>query len=204
MNRAFYGLQRLTFIPLAKIFFRARFTGPPLPEEGPYIVAANHESFIDPVILQMVTKRRLHYMMISSYYFKPGLLNRYSRIMRCIPVMEGRQNREAIRSALEVLAAGRPVGIFPQGAIRPSGSLREGMLGTALLALKSGVPVFPARIRGTAKILPRGARFLRPGTIEVRLGEAVPYQAIDPGAYASRHDFLAAVTDSVMAAIRVL
>ena len=196
-------MQILTAATLLKVFFRFKVTGPSVPSSGPVIVAANHESFIDPVVLQIGVRRRLHYLMSSDFYFKTGL-NRYARIMRCIPVMEGRFNREALRSALEVLEAGHALGIFPQGMIRPSGDVEEGMRGIALLASKSGVPVIPARILGTGRALPRGARFIRPTPLELRRGIPQVYQEPDPMAGRPRRMHLVEITESVMSAIENL
>ena len=202
-NRLFFRLQVLGFRPLLKVFFRFKVHGPPLPASGPLIVAANHESFMDPVILQLGVNRRLHYLMSSDFYFKP-FLNRYSRIMRCIPVMEERFNREAIRSGLEVLADGRPIGIFPQGMIRPSGDVEAGMRGIAMLAAKSEAPIIPVRIRGTGRALPKGARIIRLKRIEIYRGEPLAYQAPSPGSGRSRRSHLAGITDAVMQAIENL
>jgi 1-acyl-sn-glycerol-3-phosphate acyltransferase len=202
-NRIFFRLQILTVVPLLKVFFRFKSHGLPIPASGPVIVAANHESLIDPVILQAAVSRRLHYLMSSDFYFKP-VMNRYSRIMRCIPVMEERFNREAIRTGIEVLAAGRALGVFPQGMIRPSGDVEAGMRGIAMLAAKSGASVIPVRIRGTGRALPRGARFIRPTRLEVHRGDPVEYQAPSPGSGRSRRGYLVEFTESVMNAIENL
>ena len=185
--------------PLLKLFFRFQSYGEAVPGEGPIIVAANHASFLDPVVLQAGVSRRLHYLMTSLYYYKP-LLNAYSRCMRCIPVMEGSVNREALEKSLEVLHEGRCIGVFPQGEIRPEEDRSHGMRGIALLAARSGAPVLPVRIRGTGRALPRGSRFPKPVKITVHRGR--PFFVRLPAARGrSRRDRLAAATASIMDAI---
>lgn len=169
VNRLFFRFQTLGVGLFLKVAFRLSVQGPALPDNGPLIVAANHESLIDPVVLQIAVKRRLHYLMTSDFYFKP-LLKRYVGIMRCIPVMEEQLNREALRAALGVLDAGRPIGIFPQGGLKEAGDFSAAFPGIALLAVKSGAPVVPVRISGTSRAWPRGARFFHPAKIDVRIG----------------------------------
>lgn len=154
-------------------------------------------------MLQASVKRRLHFLMTSDYYFKP-VLNRYSRIMRAIPVMEERFNREAIRAALDVLAAGKPIGVFPQGELRAEGRLGQGMRGTALLAEKSGAPLYPVKLRGTGRALPVGARFIRPAAVEVRIGEPIKASDLEEESHTSRHGRLQTITAELMERIKRL
>lgn len=173
------------------------------PDCGPFIIAANHASLMDPVVLQAAVKRRLHFLMTSDYYFKP-VLNRYARIMRAIPVMEERFNREAIRAALEVLASGRPIGVFPQGELRAEGRIGQGMRGTALLAEKSGAPLYPVKLRGTGRALPVGARFIRPAAVEVQIGRPINVGDLQKETRTSRHGRLQTITAELMERIQRL
>lgn len=201
-NRFFYRSQRWLGIPLLKLLFRFRTRGDPTPREGPLIVAANHASFLDPVVLQAGVGRRLHFLMTSLYYFHP-LLNRYARAMRCIPVMEGKMNREALASGLEVLAAGRCVGVFPQGEIRPEGDLSGGMRGVALLAARARVPVLPVRIRGTGEALPKGGRV--PRLVRITLHRGAPFcVSLTAGHGRAKREVLTAAAEAIMEAIRKL
>ncbi|MHC4946601.1 MAG: lysophospholipid acyltransferase family protein [Planctomycetota bacterium] len=202
-NRIFYSLQVFFIGAFLKVFCRMKVCGEKLPPRGPLIVAANHESLIDPVVLQIALRRRMHYLMTSDFYFKPWM-NRYFRVMRCIPVMEERFNREALRSALDVLSAQRPIGIFPQGGLREAGDFSCDNHGIALLAKKSRNPVYPVRIIGTGRVLPRGARILHPSPIEVRVGPPL-FPAKDgdvPGN--QKRQYLKTVTSRIMNAISKL
>lgn len=194
-NRLFYGAGRAVAALVLRVFYGFTARGPQPPDEGPFIIAANHESFLDPVVLQYaVRRRRLHFMMTTLFYHT-RLLNRFSCAMRAVPVEEGSPNRRSLRLALEVLDAGRPIAIFPQGGRMDAGDLSGGFKGVAFLIRKAGVPIVPARITGTGKALPRGARFLRPARIGVRLGSALDLEA---GAG------LDEITVAIMSAIRDL
>jgi len=198
-NRLFFSCSRGLVSVVMRVFFGFRTSGPQPPDRGPWIIAANHESFLDPVILQFaVKKRRIHYMMSDTYYYT-RTLNLFSKAMRCIPVAENGLNRDSLRLGLDVLAAGRPVGIFPQGGRMAAGDLSGGFKGVAFLARKSGVPVIPARIVGTGKALPAGSRFLRPARISVVLG--APLDFAGP---AGRRPGLESITDTIMSGIQSL
>jgi 1-acyl-sn-glycerol-3-phosphate acyltransferase len=193
----------MSLYPLFRLIFRFKVRGPQPPMEGPLIVAANHASLVDPVMLQVALRRRLHYLMTSDYYFKP-FFNRYSRIMRCIPVMEGDFNRQAIQSSLDVLAAGHAIGVFPQGGLNDHVDADSGLRGIGLLIARSKVPVMPVRIRGTARVLPRGASIVRLHSVDVHLGEPRFFHDLERPARASRHHRLERVTRAVMSAIAEL
>lgn len=200
-NRLFYHTQRLCFDLILKVLCRFKVTGTPPVGEGGLIIASNHNSLIDPVVLQVAVRRRMHYLMTSDYYFVP-LLNLYSRIMRCIPVMEERFNREALREAMRVLDHGRTIGIFPQGGLMPEGDFSGGMRGISLLISQSKVPVLPVRISGTAGAFPKGARMIRPKPISVSIGKPVlPDDLTRPDDFPNRREYMDALTIAVMKAI---
>jgi 1-acyl-sn-glycerol-3-phosphate acyltransferase len=196
-NRLFYACGSCFARLVLKVFFRFRVSGARPPESGPFIIAANHESFLDPLVLQLaLTERRIHYMMTATLYYT-RTFNLFSSAMRCIPVEENGLNKESLRLGLEVLEAGRPLGIFPQGARMPAGDVTGGFnKGAAFLARKSGVPVIPARLDGTGRALPRGARFLRPARISVVLGAPLDFT----GLAAQRPD-LDSMTAAIMSGI---
>lgn len=143
--------------------------------DGPVIVAANHESFLDPPLLQlMVGRRRLHFMMTESFYYM-RTLNRFCNAMRCVAVKQDGLNKTSINLALEVLNAGKPVAIFPQGARMAPDDLSSASKGVAFLARRSKVPVVPVRLRGAGRALPRGAWLPRPHRVSAHMGEPIDF-----------------------------
>ncbi len=169
----------------------------PIPE-GPVLLAANHRSYIDPLVLGQVTTRRVTFMMKAKYYDRPAL-NWFCRMSRCIVVDEAGDKKASLRDTEAALAAGHVVGIFPEGHIPEDGRPLPPQPGIAWLARRTGVPVIPVHIGGTRDVLRKGRR--RPGLARLTLRTGEPLRAADyPDGRAGQQAF---VTD-LMAAIQRL
>jgi 1-acyl-sn-glycerol-3-phosphate acyltransferase len=123
-----------------------------LPRVGAGIVVCNHISSVDPLLLQSASPQRLIiWMMAKEYMGLPGL-GWCFRTLGVIPVDRGGRDTSSLRAALRALAAGRILGIFPEGRINEAG---DDMLpfhtGAALMAIKAKVPVYPAFQDGTQR-----------------------------------------------------
>jgi 1-acyl-sn-glycerol-3-phosphate acyltransferase len=127
-----------------------------IPLRGGVLVAANHTSLADPPILQAFFPRHLTFLMAERFYFVPALTWLF-RFWGCIPVQDQGVNRAALRAAADALAAGRALGVFPEGGLSRDGLVHDAQPGVALLALRTGVPILPVGIAGIE-------RFLRPDT----------------------------------------
>jgi len=160
--------------------------------DGPVILAANHRSFLDPLVLGCAVERRVTYMMTARYYDKPSI-NWFFRMSRCIVVDDKVDNKKALRDSLEVLQAGHVLGIFPEGHISPDGELQPAQPGMAWLARRTGAPVFPVWLGGTREALARGSGRLRLSHVSVKVG--APRLAADFG---EGRGALEAFTDAVM------
>ena len=121
-----------------------------LPRSGPAILVSNHTCGIDHLILQAGTRRVLGFMIAQEYY-DHRLYSPFCKAIGCIPVKRDGRDQTALRAALRALKDGRVVPIFPEGRINPSSGLEfhEAKQGAAYIALRAGVPVIPAYIRGT-------------------------------------------------------
>jgi 1-acyl-sn-glycerol-3-phosphate acyltransferase len=161
-------------------------------------VIANHPSHADPAFLTAGCRRWIHFLQAREYY-DVFLLRRLFRLWGCIPVTRGGRDKHAIREALERLRQGAVVGLFPEGDLTPAGAdrLRQGHPGTALLALRGRVPVFPAFIVGGPQTRGVVADWVcRARGVRVRFGPP-----IDLSAYYGRplaHALLREVTDLFM------
>ena len=149
-----------------------------VPADGALIVAANHVSYLDPAVLGATLPRPAHFIMVGGIWRKTGL-NWFFRGMRSIPVdREGLMSRSALKAALDALARGEVVGIFPEGGrALPDGSV-PALAGVALLARRSGAPVLPTGISGTFEALPRGRAIPRICKIRVRFGPLVRHEGL--------------------------
>ncbi|NMB00515.1 MAG: 1-acyl-sn-glycerol-3-phosphate acyltransferase [Firmicutes bacterium] len=119
-----------------------------VPLEGGAIVAGTHTSMLDPVGIAIALKRPVHFMGKVELFKFPPLAWLFKRL-HAFPVKRGLADREAIRIAQERVSQGNVLGIFPEGTRNNSA---EDLLplqgGTALIAIKTGVPVIPAVVSG--------------------------------------------------------
>ena len=114
--------------------------------EGPVLYAVNHPSTTDPIFIHLISRKPMSVMIDSKISTIP-VLGAYMRKMRQIEVIRGNgQGDEILKQAVRMLAAGRSVVIFPEGAISPPEGFAPVHSGVARLALQSGVPVVPIGI----------------------------------------------------------
>jgi 1-acyl-sn-glycerol-3-phosphate acyltransferase len=142
-----------------------------LPASGPFIVAANHHNYLDGVVLAVAIPRPISFLVAPRVYRATPIHPILHRHVGSIPINLERPDVGALRRALGALAAGRIVGIFPEGPFSVRGVLEAGLHGVALLALRSGAPVVPAGIRGTYQALVGRRGYVpRPHPIAVTFG----------------------------------
>jgi len=121
-----------------------------LPAHGPAILICNHTSAVDPLLLQVASPRLITWMMAREYYSIRALRWFFDRIS-IIPVDRSGRDFAATRSAFRDLEAGRILGIFPEGRIIPGRQVSAFQTGAALIATKSGAPIFPAALEGSMR-----------------------------------------------------
>ena len=137
------GIWRPVWL-IARLLWRIEIVGriPP----GACVVAANHESVLDPPLLALATKRPLRFLAKEELWSnRPGAW--LMDALGAVPVARGREGYVAIDRAEELIRAGEAVAIFPEGSVRGGTWTR----GAARLALATGVPLVPVRIVGTAR-----------------------------------------------------
>ncbi|HSE92645.1 MAG TPA: lysophospholipid acyltransferase family protein [Methylomirabilota bacterium] len=194
-----YRLLRAPVRAALERFFDLRVDGlAHVPPRGPYIVAANHHNYLDGVVLAVTAPAPVGFLVMPRVWNATPLHPLLHRHLGSIPLRLGRPDAGALRAALAALQDGRVVGIFPEGPFSVRGRLEPGLPGVALLALRSGVPVVPAGIRGTFEALV-GRRFHVPRRhpLRVRFGAPRRFTARGDAARATR----LAVTDRIMADI---
>ena len=132
-----------------------------MPKTGPVLLAANHQSFLDPPVIGFaITVRHLDYVARAGLFASPvfgGLI----RALNAIPISEEGPDTAAIREILRRLEAGRAVLIFPEGSRTPDGAIRDFKRGVAVLVGRSSCPVMPVAIEGVFDTWPRSSRWPR-------------------------------------------
>lgn len=174
-----YALLWLAANLFFRVWLRLRVRGRPRPfPKGALVVAANHCSFIDPLILGVTVPRRVVFLVTSSVYYLP-FYRPFMWLFGCIPVHEGSVNVEAIHAALAALRRGQVVGIFPEGGLADDGRMKEGAIGVASLLLLGDAPVQTIAIVGTHEALPRGVKVPRPVRVEIRYSDVIRPADVD-------------------------
>ncbi len=137
-----------------------------LPDKGPVIIAANHVSNWDPLIIAVAIERPVHYM-AKSELFNNILLGKLLYKVNAFPVKRGAADRKAIKNALDILRQGEILGMFPEGTRNKTGEEIKLQLGVAMLVLKAKAPVVPVACLGTNRKFPIG--WFKP--LVVRIGK---------------------------------
>jgi 1-acyl-sn-glycerol-3-phosphate acyltransferase len=152
---------------LARLLFRIRFIGVEhVPRAGAVVLAPNHVSYMDPVLMTIPLHRPLHFMTLEQFFRVPGL-GGLIRWLGAFPVREDEIDRAAIRTAMRILRDGDALVIFPEGGRSRDGRLRPFRPGAFRLALQADAPVVPVTIAGAHAAWPAKRRLPRPGRITI-------------------------------------
>jgi len=181
------GMVRTGVRSLIRIGARPKTSGfEHVPQTGGFIVASNHLSFLDSVIIQALLPRQVRFFAKADYWTQPGVKGRIMRgffdAVGSIPVERGDQSASvnALTQLVNFIEAGDGVGIYPEGTRSRDGRLYRGRTGVGWLALTTGVPVVPVGLIGTDKLQPPGKRIILPRKFELRVGEPVQVEHLGP------------------------
>ncbi|ROS73346.1 1-acyl-sn-glycerol-3-phosphate acyltransferase [Cellulomonas sp. PhB143] len=205
-----YRVLKLLLSLLAYVFLRPQVTGlGNIPRSGPVILASNHLSFVDSLLIPIVAPRHVTFLAKAEYFEGTGIKGSVSRwffsTLGHIPVHreDPRAGQRSLEDALAVLGSGGAFGIYPEGTRSRDGKLHKGHTGVAWLALAGHAPVVPVAVCGTDKVQPVGKRLPRIHRVQVSFGPPVlPRKQITSGirpAQARRE-----LTDEVMTRIHAM
>jgi len=169
-SRAVYAIFRSIIAGFLRTWCRMSVEGRHhVPASGAFVLSPVHRSILDTPIASAVTRRRLRFMGKDSMWrWRPfgALLS----TLGSFPVTRGTADREALRRCITVLEAGEPLVLFPEGE-RKSGPVVQPLFdGAAYVAVRAGVPIVPVGIGGSERVMPKGARFIRPRRVHVIVG----------------------------------
>ena len=173
--RAVAGLIR----GLSFLLFRPRVEGAEnIPLSGPVLVAPIHRSNLDFAFSLFISPRKIFFMAKDSLFDVP-VLGTALVALGAFPVKRGTADREAMRSAEEVLRAGHALIMFPEGT-RKDGDIVEPLHdGAMFVAARTGARVVPVGLGGTDRALPGGAKMIRPAKVRIIVGEPLEPPAGD-------------------------
>jgi 1-acyl-sn-glycerol-3-phosphate acyltransferase len=191
--------------PLLRLMYRPKTEGlENIPMDGAAILAPNHQSFLDDLLLPLVVPKRKVVFLAKADYFDKWYLKWFFKGANVIPVR--RDSTSAAQAALDTgvraLREGNLVGIFPEGTRSPDGRLYRGKTGVARMALEAQVPVIPVAITGTHEAMPYDRKVPRPGRVQIRFGRPLDFKRH----YERPTDrfVLRSVTDEIMYEIMLL
>ena len=156
---------------LSAFFYPITVTGREnLPVGSGFIIASNHISNMDPFILGLASRRRLSYVAKDSLFYNKLLRYLLYRV-DAFPIKRGGADFRAMRETLRRLKKGAPVVLFPEGTRQTTtGAQRKVHEGIGFIVSKAGVPVIPAYIDGSEKVLPPGSKVLKRHRVTVAFG----------------------------------
>ncbi|HEX8773689.1 MAG TPA: lysophospholipid acyltransferase family protein [Pyrinomonadaceae bacterium] len=151
-----------------RLLWRVEYTGVEnIPLKGSVIIAANHQSYIDPFWIGVIIKRPMRFLAWSESFDWP-IVGKLMERFGAWPLEIERSDPTAIRRSLQYLRSGGAVVIFPEGGrCLPDGAMARFKNGAVRMALEANVPILPVTIRGGHRVWPRGYRFPRLGKVEV-------------------------------------
>lgn len=175
----FYRFAQLVTRGLWPVIGRVEVSGVEnVPEKGPFLLVANHQSYLDPVLIQTAVRRPI-YTMAKSTQFSDRLIGGFLRRVNSFPVRRFETDPQAVRIVLRRLAEGHGVGIYVEGERSWDGRLQAPRLGALRLMLKAGVPVIPCGISGTFDIWPRWDRAVKRGRVRIAFGAPLRFPRLD-------------------------
>ena len=202
----FWWLMKFVLLgPVLRLLYRPKASGlENIPVDGPAIIAANHQSFLDDFLLPLVVPKRKMVFLAKAEYFDKWYLRWFFKAANVIPVRRESKSaaEDALRAGVRALREGQLVGIFPEGTRSPDGRLYRGKTGVARMALEARVPVIPAALIGTFELMPYNRKIPKAGRAEVRFGKPLRFDRH----YDTPADrfVLRSVTDEIMYEIMLL
>jgi 1-acyl-sn-glycerol-3-phosphate acyltransferase len=184
----------------ASLYFRFRTVGlEHIPRKGPFVLACNHVSFLDPYLCGMGCRTREVGFMAKEELFRIPVFSWFIRTSGAFPIKRGTYDSDAFSVFFDRIRDGRPVTVYPEGTRSLDGGLQRGKRGIGMLLHKAKVPVLPAYLHGSYQAWPKGRRLPRPHRVTLFIGTPVPLDELMQ-APPSR-EVQQAVSDRVMKAI---
>lgn len=168
-----YRVFRAILFFLSKAFFRLEVKGNELiPKEGGFVLASNHASFLDPIILGVACPRLLNFA-AKDTLFKNRLFGALLLRVGAFPIRRWSADIAAIRESVRRLQNNFGLVVFPEGSRNNSGEMQNVSSGFVLIADKANVPIVPAWISGSDRAWGKGMKIIRPAKIKVVFGNPV-------------------------------
>jgi 1-acyl-sn-glycerol-3-phosphate acyltransferase len=178
VNPWYFTIYHLTRL-VARVFFRFRVVHPErVIQEGPVILAMNHESYFDPPFAGIACRRAIYFLARKSLLDIP-VLGWVLPKLNVIPVDQEGGDRSALKALIRILRADHCALVFPEGSRTLDGHLQSPQPGVGFVIAKTLAPVVPMRIFGAHQALPRGGGKMRLCPITIVVGEPLHFTPAD-------------------------
>lgn len=189
-----YRVGRAVLLGLARLFCRFRVLwSERIPSRGPVVIACNHISNWDPLLVGLGCRREVHFLAKEELFHNP-LLGWLIRAYNALPLRRGVVDRRALRLAGGVLDEGGVLVMFPEGTRSRDGRLGKGKPGVGYLACTSGTPVVPAYITGSQAL---GRSFLTRVPIRIAYGDPIEPGGLEFEGREAHTEFTERVMDGI-------
>jgi 1-acyl-sn-glycerol-3-phosphate acyltransferase len=169
-------------------------------EEGPAIMAANHQSYLDPPLVGITCKNELYFLARKTLFEKKLLGPLISRV-NALPVDLSRGDLTAFRAVMNLLKEGHRTVIFPEGTRSLTGEIQQARAGIGMIIAKTLAPVVPIRIFGSFEAWPKGGK-IRPHPITVVVGRPIRFKKEDFAAH--NRETYQKISEQVLGAIAAI
>ena len=176
-----------------------------LPRSGGYLLAMNHQSYLDPPVVALAADPRPIFFLARKTLLKWPILGGVFPRLNVVPVDQDRPDMSALKNVIRLLRAGETTIVFPEGARTLDGELQPAQPGIGLIIAKTLVPVVPMRIFGAYEAMPRGSSRVRMHPITVKIGEPLTFTADDlKNTSGENRDIYQRISERVMSAIAMI
>jgi len=145
-----------------------------VPKTGGVLLVANHQSYLDPVLVAVHLDRPVSFLAKSELFENPYFAW-FIRSLHAFPVRQGEGDVGAVREMIRRLEEGNVLNVYPEGSRTKTGEIAPLEKGVALVIRKAGVPVVPVAIDGSFAAWPKGALMFHPHPVRVRYGKPIDF-----------------------------
>lgn len=176
LGKIFYFSLKKMVLPMIKLIWIKRVEGlENLPQTGPYIVVANHQSYFDFISLVAVVPKRLTFLAAEKFYsskfWRP--IMEYTGQIKVERDVEDKS--QVLSHALDILSQKKVLALFPQGTRSRTDEIEKTYTGVAKLALAGKVPVVPVGIKGAFEVLPPEGKLKFKKIIQIKIGQPMEF-----------------------------
>jgi len=150
-----------------------------IPKAGPVLFVANHQSFLDPILVGLGAHARQPHAMARATLFRHPIFAGLIRFLNAIPVDQAAGDLKAMRRCIDALRQGQALLVFPEGARTQTGEVGSFASGTLLLIKRAKPIIVPVAIDGAFEVWPRWRKLPRPwGQVMTRFGRPIAAETL--------------------------